>query len=128
MRPLRYHRWWLAVGWLLIAATIYLSLTAKPPVELAFDYGDKWGHFLVYGVLMGWFVQLYQSRTMLTSYALFLVLLGVVLEFLQGYSGRYFEVADMVANTLGVLFGLLLLFTPLRTLLQRLEERLPSGG
>jgi VanZ family protein len=78
-------------------------------------------------MLMGWFVQLYQSRAMLVAYALFLVALGVVLEFLQGMTGRYFEVADMAANTLGVVFGLLLLFTPLRTLLQRFEARLPSS-
>ena len=123
MRPLRYFRWWLAVGWLLIVATIYLSLTAKPPVELAFDYGDKWGHLLAYAVLMGWFVQLYQRRNMLLFYALFLLMLGVVLEFLQGLTGRYFEYADMLANGGGVALGLLLLLTPVRLSLYRFEQR-----
>ncbi len=126
MRPLRYFRLWQAMGWLAVVATIYLSLTSEPVVELSFDYGDKLGHFLAYGVLMGWFVQLYQSRARLIAHALFLISLGVGLEFLQQYSGRYFEVADMVANASGVVLALLLLFTPGQALLLRLERRLTS--
>jgi ABC-type Mn2+/Zn2+ transport system permease subunit len=124
MRPLRYFWLWLAGGWLAVLLTIYLSLISKPLVELTFDYGDKLGHFLVYGVLMGWFVQLYQSRPLLIAHALFLIALGVGLEFLQQYSGRYFDIADMVANSGGVGLALLLLFTPGQALLLRLERRL----
>ncbi len=126
MRPLRYYKLWLLVGWLAVLAVVYLSLTSQPLVEIPVRFGDKWGHLLAYGILMGWFVQLYQSRGMLVLHALLLILLGVALEFLQGYSGRYFEYADMVANSCGVMAGLLLLLTPWHSLLLRWERRFLS--
>jgi VanZ family protein len=48
----------------------------------------------------------------------------VALEFLQGYTGRYFEYADMVANTTGVVLGLSLSYTRGQSLLLRGEQRL----
>lgn len=122
MQPLRFIKLWLALGWLAVGAVIYLSLTSNP-INISIANGDKLGHFLAYGVMMGWFVQLYQSRWMLTLHALFFVVTGVTLEYLQSYYGRYFEYADMAANTGGVLLGLLMLLTPMRTLLLRLEGR-----
>jgi len=126
MRPLRYFRWWLLLGWLIVLAVVYLSLSTRPAIDIPVRFGDKVGHFLAYGVLMGWFVQLYQSRILLLLHAALLVLLGVGLEFLQGYSGRYFEYADMAANSAGVLVGFSLCFTPLQVLLQRFEACLFS--
>jgi VanZ family protein len=126
VRPLRYFWLWLAFGWLTVAAVIALSLTAHP-VEVPLRYGDKFGHLLAYGALMGWFVQLYQSRRMLLLHALSFVAMGVALEYLQRYSGRYFEYADMVANASGVLLGLLLLGTPWQSLLLRWERKLFPG-
>lgn len=122
MRPLRYFRLWLVLGWLAVAAVVVLSLISQPP-EVPLRNGDKWGHLLAYGVLMGWFVQLYQRRATQLWHALFLVVLGVTLEFLQGYTGRFFEYADMVANTSGVALGLALAFTPWQALLLRWESR-----
>lgn len=123
MRPLRYFRLWLALGWLAVAVVVALSLTSHP-INVPSRYGDKWGHLLAYGVLMGWFVQLYQRRGVLLLHALFFVVLGVALEFLQGYTGRYFEYADMVANTTGVVLGLSLSYTRGQSLLLRGESRL----
>lgn len=51
--------------------------------------------------------------------------LGVILEVLQGWSGyRYFEYADMLANTLGVFVGLLLATTQLGGLVGGLDRLL----
>ena len=128
-RPLRYFRWWLALGWLIVIAVVTLSLLSNPPIYVPIRFGDKVGHVLAYAVLMGWFVQLFHSRGLLIAHALLLIGMGIGLEFLQGYSGRHFEYADMAANTTGVLLGLLLLLTPGDSLLLRWERRfLPAKG
>jgi VanZ family protein len=91
-----------AAGWGIVAAIVWLSLTPVPPrVDVA--YVDKIGHLVLYGVLMAWFCQLYRTRIF---YAAGFILMGVALEVIQGQLGyRSYEVADMVANTLGVLLG-----------------------
>ena len=95
---------WLAVGWAMVAAIAWLSLTPEPP-GLDFEQSDKVGHFLGYGGLMFWFSQLYRSRTRV-FYALGFVAMGIGLELAQGQLGyRTYEVFDMYANTLGVLLG-----------------------
>lgn len=125
MRPLRLFALWLSLGWLTIAVVIALSLMPHP-IRLPLSFGDKIGHFSSYALLMGWFVQLYHSRLLLWLHALLLVALGVGLEFLQGYTGRHFEYADMAANSCGVLLGLGLLWTPWQELLLRCERRFIS--
>lgn len=123
MHPFRFSAFWLLLGWAGVGAVIYLSLTSTP-IRTTLLYGDKLGHLLAYGALMGWFVQLYQRRAWLVLHAIFLVLMGVSLEFLQGMTGRWFEYADMGANGLGVLLGAATAMTPWRDLLLRLERAL----
>ena len=95
----------LAGGWLLAAAIVWLSLTPKPP-DPGFSYGDKLGHFAAYALLMFWFGALYRAPRARVAYALLWVALGIALEFAQGAGGyRAYELADMAANTLGVLAG-----------------------
>jgi len=97
---------WLTVGWGLIALIVYLSLTASPPEVFEFAFADKLKHLFAYSVLMGWFTQLYPSLKARGVWALALFFLGVTVEFIQGWSGyRFFDVADMVANSFGVLLG-----------------------
>ncbi|MCF6255909.1 MAG: VanZ family protein [Gammaproteobacteria bacterium] len=97
---------WLTIGWGLIALIVYLSLTASPPEVFEFAFADKLKHLFAYSVLMGWFTQLYPSLKARRVWALALFLLGVAVEFIQGWSGyRFFDVADMAANSLGVLLG-----------------------
>jgi hypothetical protein len=50
--------------------------------------------------------------------------MGVALEFLQGMTGRWFEYADMAANSIGVLLGAATAMTPWRDILLRLERTL----
>ncbi|MDA1118388.1 MAG: VanZ family protein [Proteobacteria bacterium] len=96
-----------AGGWAYAVAIVVLSLTPSPP-DPGFDYGDKLGHLLAYGMLMFWFCVLYRYRYTRLAYGIGWVLLGIALEFAQGATGyRSFELADMAANTLGVLAGAL---------------------
>lgn len=91
-----------AIGWAIVVAIIWLSLAPAPP-QLDVAYGDKFGHLASYGVLMFWFCQLYTRRIF---YAAGFMLMGVALEFVQRELGyRSYEVADMLANALGVLLG-----------------------
>lgn len=121
MRPFRYSLFWFLLGWMGVGIVVYLSLTSTP-VRTTLVYGDKLGHLLAYALLMGWFVQIYQRRGWLVAHALFLLVMGVSIEFLQELNGRYFEYADMAANGIGVLLGAMMALTPWRDLLLRLER------
>jgi len=93
------------VGWTMLAAIVWLSLTPSPP-SLDVTFGDKLGHLAAYGSLMFWFGQLYASRSARAAYALAFALMGVALEFAQATTGyRSFEVLDMAANAAGVALG-----------------------
>lgn len=90
------------IGWAMLAGIVAVSLIPSPP-EVDFEGSDKAGHFLSYALLMFWFAQLYARRA---GYAAGFVILGVGLEFLQGWTGyRSFDGYDMLANTAGVLLG-----------------------
>jgi len=108
---LKYRKVWLMIGWGLILTVTYLTLIPKPP-DLMDDirFGDKIGHFLSYAILMFWFCQLYISARHRLFLAAGFVLMGITLEYLQGLGGvRMYEVADMFANSMGVLIGALMI-------------------
>ena len=97
---------WFFTGIVLTFIVIYLSLTPHPPSLVSFDYGDKAGHLLAYGILTGWFGQLYTRR--ISQFWIFILfcLMGVTLEFAQDMGGvRMFEYADMLANCTGAALG-----------------------
>jgi len=104
-----------AVGWALVAAIVWLSLTPKPP-QIDIEQGDKLGHFLAYGGVMFWFARLYVRMKVRALYAAGFIAMGIAIEFVQGWTGyRNFEVADMVADGLGVFLGWTIAhFVPLR--------------
>lgn len=107
---------WLAFGWLLVGLVVYLSLTPHPPEQLSlpFPYADKLGHGFAYASLSLWFCQICLQARQRAAVVAALIGLGITLEFLQGMGGyRTFEIADMVANSIGTLLGLLLAHTPL---------------
>lgn len=93
---------WLALGWGLVIAVVYLSLTPKP-LKVDVSFGDKIGHFLAYATLMGWWSQL---DTRYCRLALLFVLLGLSMEIAQSFTDyRQGDVFDMAANTIGVGLG-----------------------
>ena len=102
------RRLWLGVGWALVLLVIYLSLTPAP-LEVPIDQGDKVSHVLAYFVVMSWFANLYESPVPRFGFALGFIVLGVALEFVQGWTGyRSLDVADMAANAAGVVLGWIL--------------------
>jgi len=102
----QYFLLWRLAGWGLIVSVLYLSLVPAPPEVLDFTFSDKFEHLFAYSVLMGWFAQLYVLRMRQTFIAIALCLMGISVEFIQGWSGyRLFDVVDMAANSLGVLLG-----------------------
>ena len=102
----KFRRTWLVLGGVWIAAVVYISLVPHPPQPMHFEYSDKLEHTLAYGLLMLWFCQVYQKLAHRIQVALWLTALGVSMEFLQRMTGyRYFEYADMLANSAGVLLG-----------------------
>ena len=102
----KFRRTWLVLGGVWVAAIVYLSLAPIPPQPIDFEYSDKLGHVLAYGLLMLWFCQVFQKSAHRIQVALWLIALGVSMEFLQRMTGyRYFEYIDMLANSAGVLLG-----------------------
>ena len=84
---------------------------------------DKTHHLLAYGVLMYWWGMLRPSRRLV--WALSLVALGLVLEFLQSFTPhRFMEWTDALANALGVVLALGLLASPASGLLGWLDGKL----
>lgn len=120
---LRLFPFWLALGWGLVGAIVWLSLTGSPP-RVDVPDADKVGHLAGYGLLTLWFMQLYASTRARLFHAGLFILMGIALEFLQEAGGvRHFEPADMAANALGVLAGFVVGVGPLGRLLPALEQR-----
>ncbi len=126
MRPLRLKPLWLLIGYLLVAAVVIGSLMPAPQgMQLV---SDKLLHLLAYLGLALWFGAIYR-RERFARLGLSLVALGAVIECLQYATGyRSFELADLLADSLGTVAGLLLAATPLGSVFLRVEQHLPRRG
>jgi VanZ family protein len=123
--PLRFKKIWQALAWLLVFIVVWLSLTPHPPQPPSILGWDKAQHLLAYGGLMSWFGMSFPRHW---CWPVFLIALGVALEFLQELGGsRTFDLYDMLANTLGVFFGLGLLQTPARQSLAYVDKQFAAG-
>lgn len=122
---LKYHRVWVTLAWLLISLVVYLSLAPNPPSPLTFENSDKYEHSFAYFTLSFWLCQIYPSARSRALVIIALVGLGVGLEYVQGWTGyRTFDVMDMLADSVGVLLGWLLVLTPLGRMLAYIENRI----
>ena len=113
---------WIAVAWSLVGLIVYLSL-ASMSISVPGAHADKYGHVLAYGVVMFWFLQIYECTPSRVTIAGGLITLGIALEFAQAWTGyRTFDYADMGADALGVAIGWLA--APPRTphVLERVEK------
>lgn len=124
LKPLRRARLWLGLWCTAVVAVIVVCLLPPPPLSLP-QNSDKVEHFLAYFVLAACAVQLFATPRALGVAALGLVLMGVGIEWAQAAltATRMADPMDALANTSGVVAGMLTALTPLRDLLLRLESR-----
>lgn len=124
MNPTRITAYWQAAGWLGVGLIITLSLTPAPP-QINIENGDKFGHLAAYGLVTLWFAQFYTGLRQRIWLAVGMVALGVAMEYAQGATGyRMFDVADMIADTVGVAIGWLAAPPRLPNLLSWVEKRI----
>jgi len=116
--------WWV-IGWVWVVLVWYLSLTTQPPdLDLGLSLGDKVNHFIAYAWLMFWFGNVYRCYHARFFYAFLFIAMGIGLEILQGIGQvRQFEYYDMLANSIGVLIGFMVLLTPLSSVFSWIERR-----
>jgi VanZ family protein len=111
------------MGWLFVGLVILLSLIPSPPTPIVFEGVDKLIHLSIYMVMMLWFGLIYMPGKRYRNLGIGFIMMGIILELIQGIIGyRYLDVFDMTANTLGVLFGWLLVRTPISSALLHLEN------
>lgn len=109
----------LRVIWLLAILTVILTslLPARSlPMRIIgqLEVSDKIEHFAAYAML-AFLPAIHERLQVVLIAALCIAALGIGLEFGQLYSpGRSFEIADMIADALGICFGLAV-GLPLRT-------------
>lgn len=115
---LRLARFWFTLAYLLLLVYGIMSLIPAP------DMGgsDKIAHFLAYAVASAWFSLLIRQRKSLWRILFGLISYGLFLEILQSFiSYRNGDPVDAVANSLGVIVGLVFYFSPLRALLKKID-------
>lgn len=123
LKPFR-RPWLWSVLWMLAVATVVVaSLLPPKDVPGMASIDDKLMHFVGYFALMAGAVQLFARKSSWVAMAVLLALLGIGMEWLQAdmHVGRTAERADALANTLGVLAGFGIGFTPLGDLLLRID-------
>jgi len=120
---LRFSAYWIVLGLVYGVVVIYMSLAPAPSTDvLPFPQVDKAVHFSVYAFLMLWFGQIYHERPVMLLIASGLVMMGILLEVLQGLGGyRTFEYADIAANAIGVASGFCVARTRFGGLLRAFE-------
>jgi VanZ family protein len=122
----RLRRAWTYAGVALIVVVLYLSLTPFI-VSLPGEQGDKFGHGLAYTALMFWFAHLVPGGDARKRLALAFIGMGIAVECVQGLTTyRTFSIADMAANTLGVLLGWVVAPPRVPSLLRLLEASAPG--
>ena len=119
---MHYRLLWLLIGYAFIIFIFYGSLSSNP-IEMDVQFFDKISHALSYFVLMGWFAQLYHQVKVKAVLAVMFIAMGISIEYLQQAGGvRYFEINDMLANTLGVVIAFVLSFTAFRDVLFKIDN------
>ncbi|MDX6082788.1 VanZ family protein [Xanthomonas campestris pv. incanae] len=125
LRPFRRPALW--VGLWVLAILVVIGVCLGPPPEFPElpSNSDKAEHFLTFALLCWGAVQLFATRRALVFATLGLVLLGIGIEIAQGAltTNRSADPYDALADTLGILAGLCLAWTPLRLVMLRIDQR-----
>ena len=123
LREFRHPALW--VGLWMAGWGLCIALSLLPPIELQGPRdSDKIGHLLAYFTLSAWAAMLFRTGRARLVAALALVALGIGLEFAQAQLTvtRQGDWRDAVANTLGVVIGQLMAFTPAASMLQHFDR------
>jgi len=96
------------VAWIISIGTVsYLSVVPQVEFPFYFRWSDKLYHFLAYFWLSVLPFFGFTSAKKALAWALLMILLGIGLEFAQGFvPGRLFSIWDMIANSLGASAGI----------------------
>jgi len=96
-------------GALLVVLAIVACLVPGHEIPKSFELNDKVSHLVGHGALALYFAGLVPRRSWWKIFV-FLLLLGIAIEFAQYYMhvGREGDPRDVLANSLGVIIGLLL--------------------
>ena len=122
----RFRRFCVVAGWLYFCFMAYMLLHPRPPIPPIARFNFGYVHFCAF-IVLGAIVGLARKKT--SSYYWFGILFVWCAgsEFLQRYTGRNFELRDIIQNTLGVGVGLPI-GAVLRTLLiKRLSGERKAG-
>jgi len=125
LRPeLRYRRLWFSCGVLLAAAVTVVCLLPSSDLP-SFHLWDKLEHALAWISLAFWFGSVVVRRDILWV-GITLVALGGAIELLQGWMGlgRSADIFDLLADSVGISIGLLLVISPLGRVPAWLESKL----
>lgn len=103
------HRFWWALGVLIVVAAIVICLVPGEELPGAFEWNDKLSHVVGHGAMAAYFAGLVPRRGWWKIFV-FLLLFGISIEFLQYYmhDGREGDPRDVIANAGGAALGLLL--------------------
>ncbi len=105
------------MGW-----TLWMALTPSPDITLPFPNGDKLLHAITFTCLMGWWGNVYRARRPRGWAALGCLAFGIFIEFAQWLDPpRDADVFDVLADGVGISIALLLLRTPLASVLASVE-------
>ena len=119
---LKLHVVWFGLAYALL---LFVAIVSLIPISADGDVSDKLMHLLTYAVLSSWFSLIVGRANSLFRICIGLIAFGILIEFLQGMTSyRSAEVADAIANSLGVLIGLTFHFTPLHRLLRSVDAGL----
>jgi hypothetical protein len=119
---LRWHRAWVALGGTIMLWVLWMALAPDPGITLDFAYGDKLLHATTFTCLMGWWGNVYRARRPRGWAALGCLVFGVLIEFAQWLDPpRDADALDVLADGAGIAVALLLLRTPLGSVLARVE-------
>ncbi|TQV80235.1 VanZ family protein [Aliikangiella coralliicola] len=100
-----YRIYWKFFFWVVFVTMLYLTLIPTPPQPISIHNIDKLYHFAAFAGFTFAFRIAFRKLPPLALLAASL-LFGVLIEFAQLYiPGRGFSIGDMIADSVGVLFG-----------------------
>ena len=102
---LRYRQVWATLGAVILAVLLTISLLPMDELVGPQPLSDKLMHALAFGFLMLWFCGLLARNRYWQAFA-WLLAYGIMMEVLQLLTGyRYMELADVIADIIGLLAG-----------------------